>query len=248
MNLLALETSTSCLSVALWCDGASIERRETIPNGGSERLLPWVSDLLSEAGLSLGHLNGIAFGAGPGGFTGLRLACGITQGLAVGLDVPVVAVSTLEALAFNALRAYRQDEVGANAKADVASILACLDARMNEVYCAAYRVCVHGTELECLLTPWVAPPEQIMAHCAKTLADGQWWGCGDGFASYPSLLMNELPRRFPMIKPDAVAVAQLAVPRLLRGEGIGAEFATPLYVRDKVALTTAERLARGGVK
>ena len=240
MNLLALETSTPHLSVALWCDGACLERKETVPNGGSERLLPWVKELLSEAGLSLGHLDGIAFGAGPGGFTGLRLACGIAQGLSVGLDLPVVAVSTLEALAFNGWRAHPETD------ANVDPILACLDARMNEVYCAAYRM--REGEPECILAPWVAPPEQISAYLAETLVEGIWWGCGDGFATYPSLLMNELTQRFPAIKPDAVAVAHLAAPCLLRGEGCSAEYAVPLYVRDKVALTTAERLARGGAK
>lgn len=250
MYLLALETSSSHLSVALWCDGACLERNATVPNGGSERVLPWVQDVLSEAGISLGQLHGIAFGAGPGGFTGLRLACGIAQGLAVGLDLPVVPVSTLEALAYNAWRAHPQ--TGA------APILACLDARMNEVYCAVYRYhdhdhgSEHEAELECLCAPWVAPPEQVASDLEKILMGEGCWGCGDGFATYPSLLMPEPTQQFSMqfslIKPDAVAVAHLAAPRLRRGEGICAEHAIPLYVRDKVALTTAERLARGGVK
>src|SRR5664279_1025988 len=125
MRLLAFETATRRLSVALWQDGALIERAEEISNGGSERLLPWVHELLAEAGLALAQIDGIAFGAGPGGFTGLRLACGVAQGLAYGLDVPVVPVSTLEALAL------------ASGESDV---WACLDARMNEVYSGAYRV------------------------------------------------------------------------------------------------------------
>ena len=95
MKLLAFEASTRCLSVALWCDGALTEKSADVPNGGSERLLPWANELLADAGLDLKQLDGIAFGAGPGGFTGLRLACGVAQGLAFGLDIPVVPVGTL---------------------------------------------------------------------------------------------------------------------------------------------------------
>ena len=129
MNLLALETSTHRLSVALWRDGACLERAEQVANGGSERLLPWVNELLAEAGISLADLDGIAFGAGPGGFTGLRLACGVAQGLAFGLDLPVIGITTLEALA---VMAGERD-------AGIEQVFASLDARMNEVYCAAYR-------------------------------------------------------------------------------------------------------------
>lgn len=236
MNLLAIETSTRHLSVALCCDGHCFERGEELPNGGSDRLLPWVRELLLEAGRSLEQLDGIAFGAGPGGFTGLRLACGVAQGLAVGLDIPVLPVSTLEALAFN----------GRIACPDAVNILACLDARMNEVYCAAYGL---SEGLPVLVDgPLVMPPEALAARMAHILDDGAWWGFGDGFAAYPSLMAHELQQRWPAVIPHAVAVAHLAMPRLMRGEGCAAEHAVPLYVRDKVALTTAERLARGGLK
>ncbi|MBP9713938.1 MAG: tRNA (adenosine(37)-N6)-threonylcarbamoyltransferase complex dimerization subunit type 1 TsaB [Sterolibacterium sp.] len=240
MNLLALETSTQNLSVALWRDGACLERTALIPGGGSERLLPWVRELLDEAGLGLPALEGIAFGAGPGSFTGVRLACGVAQGLACGLDLPVVAVSTLEALAFNGRAACPQ----------AARVLACLDARMNEVYYAAYDL--HEGGLRLIHGPRVTPPESLALQMFETgmLAEGSWLGCGDGFATYPDLLADHLPvgMRQSAIIPNAVAVAHLAAPRLMRGEGCAAEHAVPLYVRDKVALTTAERLARGGVK
>ena len=100
MKLLAFETSTRWISVALWCDGACLERREELPNSGSEHLLPWAHALLAEAGVALTQLDGLAFGAGPGGFTGLRLACGVTQGLAWGLDKPVVPVSKKPSIAY----------------------------------------------------------------------------------------------------------------------------------------------------
>ncbi|MDO9602830.1 MAG: tRNA (adenosine(37)-N6)-threonylcarbamoyltransferase complex dimerization subunit type 1 TsaB, partial [Rhodocyclaceae bacterium] len=125
MKILAFEASTRRLSVALWCDGALREKSADVPNGGAERLLPWAVELIGAAGISLAQLDGIAFGAGPGGFTGLRLACGVAQGLACGLDCPVVPVGTLAALAF--------------ASGD-GKVIACLDARMNEVYVGAYEV------------------------------------------------------------------------------------------------------------
>ncbi len=236
MNLLALETSTHRLSVALWRDGACLERAEEIASGGSERLLPWVRELLDEAGMALADLDGIAFGSGPGGFTGLRLACGVAQGLACGLDLPVLGVSTLEALA---LAAQRHDR-------DIERVFACLDARMNEVYCAAYLI--RDGVPESILAPFVAAPGMVAEVVTPHLTGEAWVGCGDGLSAYSDLLAGRLARTIPALSPAAACVAQLAAPRLARGEGVDAALATPLYVRDKVALTTAERLARGGVK
>ena len=102
MLLLGLETATRRISVALWRDGAIVERVADVSSGGSEFLLPWASQLLAEGGFGFSQLDGIAFGAGPGGFTGVRLACGVAQGLAWGLDRPLVPVCTLEALALAA--------------------------------------------------------------------------------------------------------------------------------------------------
>lgn len=221
MLLLALETATHRLSVALWLDGLVLERSAELPNGSSEWLLPNVHALLAEAGSGLRSLDGIAFGAGPGSFTGLRLAAGCAQGLACGLDVPVIGVGTLEALALASgeLRAYT-----------------CLDARMNEVYVAAYE---KGVEV---IAPLVCPPEQVPVPAGEG-----WVGCGDGFAAYGGRLPKFACTR-PELRPTADAVARLAAPGFARGEGVAAGEAMPLYVRDKVALTTAERLARGGTK
>lgn len=233
MNLLALETSSHHLSVALWRDGVCLERGADVPNGGSERLLPWVNELLAEAQLGFSALDGIAFGAGPGGFTGLRLACGVTQGLAFGLDIPVVAVSTLEALAWGG-----QQQSGAS------QVFACLDARMNEVYYAAYSFSSTANELPLMhVPPQVTPPQLLEFTPAATES---WFGCGDGFATYPDLLATQLAQRIATLWPTAKAVAHLGALRLARNEGVDASLARPLYVRDKVALTTAERLARGG--
>jgi len=233
VKLLALETSTALLSVALSVDGQWWERREHHPNGGSDRILPWVRELLAEAGLSLAELDGIAFGAGPGGFTGIRLSCGIAQGLAYGADLPVLGVCSLEALAL---------ESGAE------RVYACLDARMNEVYAAAYEV-RDGTPVA-LLPPVVVPPAQ-----APLPEGGGWQGAGDGFSSYGEALAARLGDAVTPVQislaallPTARAVLRLALPRFARGEAVAAAQAQPLYVRDKVALTTAERLARGGVR
>jgi tRNA threonylcarbamoyladenosine biosynthesis protein TsaB len=229
MRLLALETATRRLSVALWQDGELIERAEDCANGGSERLLPWVHELLAEAGIALAQIDGIAFGAGPGGFTGLRLACGVAQGLAWGLELPVAPVSTLEALAL---------------AAGDGDSWACLDARMNEVYGAAYAVA--GDTVRELMPPVCLPPAVLPA---PTFAGGR--GVGDGFASYGDVLRARKPDLREVradAYPTAAAVARLAAPVFARGAGLAAAQAQPIYVRDKVALTTAERMARGGVK
>lgn len=223
MRILAFETATHRLSVALWDDGSVIERAAEFPSGGSEWLLPTAKALIAEAAISFRALDGIAFGAGPGSFTGLRLAAGCAQGLAFGLDLPAVGVGTLAALA---------------AAAGEERVYACLDARMNEVYVAAYE---RGVEI---LAPTVCPPAQAPR---LSVAQDDWLACGDGFANYRA----ELPpfaRLRADLRPTATAVAQLAAPRFARGEGVPAAEAAPFYVRDKVALTTAERLARGGTK
>ena len=235
MNLLAFEAATFYLSVALYRDGVITEKSADVPNGGSERLLPWANELLAAAGLTLKQLDGIAFGAGPGGFTGLRLACGVTQGLAFGLDLPVVPVGTLAALAL--------------ASGD-GKVLACLDARMNEVYVAAYQVA--GDRVDEVMAPKVGAGE------TAPLPDGDGWrGVGDGFATvHGDVLRRRMGERLiavdESVTPTANAIARLAAPVLAHGGGVDAAQAVPLYVRDKVALTTAERAAerraRGGSK
>lgn len=221
MILLALETATHRLSVALWRDGEVIERSVVQPASSSQWLLPAVHALMAEAGLTLRRLDGIGFGAGPGSFTGLRLAAGCAQGLAFGLDLPVLGVSTLEALAV----ASGEEKV-----------FACLDARMNEVYSAAY------ADGLAVLPPVVTAPADV------PVPEGDGWvACGDGFACYRDRL-PAFARVRDDVAPTAAAVALLAAPRFARGEGVAAAQAVPIYVRDKVALTTAERLARGGVR
>ena len=189
--------------------------------------------MLSEAGLSLAMLDGIAFGAGPGAFTGLRVACGIAQGLAVVHDLPVLPVSSLAAMAWAASNS--PDHQGE-------PIISVLDARMGEVYWGCYQC--RANELLALTAEGVYPPQLLPLP-----ERGVWVACGNGLSAYPLIgehLAPWLVRRQDEILPHATAVAALAAPALARGEGIDAALAVPVYVRDKVALTTAERLARGG--
>jgi tRNA threonylcarbamoyladenosine biosynthesis protein TsaB len=235
VKILAFEASTRRLSVALCCDGKRLVRSADVPNGGAERLLPWAGELIAEAGISLQQLDGIAFGAGPGGFTGLRLACGVAQGLAFGLDCPVVPVGTLAALAL--------------ASGD-GRVLACLDARMNEIYLAAYDVAAADSD--------TAQVTEIMApivgagETAILPAGAGWHGAGDGFNAWGAVLAARLGERLVSVDaavyPTAAAVARLAAPELANGQGLAAAAAMPFYIRDKVAFTTAERKARGGIR
>lgn len=226
MNIAAFETSTDWCSVALWRDGevAAIERRA--PNRHSELALPMLERLLAAAGLRPRGLDAVAFGAGPGSFTGLRIACGLAQGLAFAGGLPVIGVSTLEALA---------EESGAD------RVVACVDARMHEVYYSALSR-EGGAWRERVGPVCVAP-------AAAPLPEGTGWtGCGNGFAAYGAALGDALKACLQRIdldaKPGAAAVARLAAPRLAAGGGVDAALAAPLYVREKVAMTTAERQSR----
>jgi tRNA threonylcarbamoyladenosine biosynthesis protein TsaB len=234
VNLLAFETSTRRLSVALWHYGERRERDADLPHGGSDVILPWVHELLAEGELTLAQIDGIAYGAGPGGFTGLRLACGIAQGLAFGLDRPVVGVGSLEVLARAA-----HEATGAK------KVFTCFDARMNEVYSAAWL-------LRDAMPFQVLPPEVSAPGAVHVPNGSDWLACGDGFSAYGAALSETLGDAVGHVRadifPTAGALAALAARRFARNDGVDAAQAAPLYVRDKVALTTAERLAKGGVR
>ncbi len=182
-----------------------------------------IDALLAETGLSLAQLDGVAFGAGPGSFTGLRIACGVAQGLALGADVPVVPVGTLLALAHSS-KAPR--------------VLACLDARMGEIYHAAYEQRADG---------WyeTVAPNVCRASQAPEVEAGDWYGAGSGFATYGRELSERYGERLSGLDPDAHpharAIAELALPQLRAGHGLPAGQAVPLYVRDRVALKMHEQ-------
>ncbi len=217
MNILAFDTSTEYCSVALLYDGKLTFREELAGQNHSELILPMIDALLSASNLELSLLNGVAFGAGPGSFTGLRIACGVAQGLAYGAGLPVVPVGTLLALA---------------QAAGAPRVVTCLDARMGEIYHAAYQR--KGAAWSETVTPNVCK-----ADAAAALEGEDWVGCGNGFAVYGDALAaryyGQLARVQSQAFPHAREVAQLALPVLAAGQGIPAEQAVPLYVRDKVA-------------
>lgn len=227
MRILALDTSTEWCSVAV---GDGTEWRHLDEHAGqshSERVLPMVRSVLADAGWALRDLDGVAFGAGPGSFTGVRIACGVAQGLALGADLPVVAIPTLAALAQEVFRARGWRNV-----------YACLDARMREVYVAAYdRV---DDEWREMAAPSVMPPANVgRQHSA---GEPDWRGAGNGFAAYPGLASQlMLVAVAADAHPTAQSIGELALPKLAAGEGVVAAEAAPVYVRERVALTAVEQ-------
>lgn len=221
--LLALDTSTEYCSAALQVGGEIHETFELAGQSHSQRLLPMVMSLLDGAGLSIPALGGIAVAVGPGSFTGLRIATAVAQGLAFGADLPVAAIGTLDAMAW-----------GDGAEA----VLVCVDARMGEFYVGAYRRSPGG--VAAALAPVVAGPEAL-----PDLPDGSWDGIGNGFALAADRLMARWPGRIAVrnagARPRARDVLSLAMARYPDGFVDPPEALVPLYVRDKVALTMAER-------
>lgn len=231
MLILALETSTDFATCALWRDGEVAERVCPPGRPHSETLLPLVRDLLASAAVGVRDLDAIAFGCGPGAFTGLRVACGAAQGLAVVAGTPLLPVVSLEAM------------VAASHPATGQPVLALLDARMGEVYLGAYGQTQAGSP-QLLGDIRVQPPEVIeLAGLAG------WHACGNAITAYPALQEKLLAAGLTVeagVLPRATVLAALAAPRVAAGEGIDAALAAPLYIRDKVAKTVAERLAEGG--
>ncbi len=225
MRILSIDCSTDVLSVACG-DGRDFAfRDEHVGPAHAERALPRIREVLAERGWALSTLDAIAFGAGPGSFTGVRIACGVAQGLALGAGLGLVPVGTLEALAQEAWREHAVTEV-----------FACLDARMREVYVASYAR--EGGGWHALREPDVVKPDAVPAQPASS------FGAGDGFAVYPTLAARiGLVRHEATLGPTARAVGELAVERIARGELVAARDAHPVYVRHRVALTTVERAA-----
>ncbi|MDD5056244.1 MAG: tRNA (adenosine(37)-N6)-threonylcarbamoyltransferase complex dimerization subunit type 1 TsaB [Sideroxydans sp.] len=227
MKILALETSTEYCSVALWQDGAVSERSELVGQKHSEVLMAMLDALLKDAGLRIGDLDGIAFGKGPGSFTGVRIACGVTQGLALGANLNVVGVCTLQAVA----------ETCGKEK-----VIAALDARMGELYLAAYEK--HNGEWRAAIEPCLCKAEDA------PVPDGDGWcGAGNGFAVQGAALQARYDGHLRAdaaesgVFPRAAAIAVLGATAFVRGEAVDAALALPLYLRDKVALKTCEREA-----
>ena len=225
MNLLAFETATEACSVALWLDGALIERFGIAPRRHAELALPWAEALLAEAGIARSQLDAIAVGRGPGAFTGVRLAIAIGQGIALALDRPTLPVSTLAALAM-------QSPGGRT--------LAAIDARMGEIYLGAFQRA--DGDVEALSAEVVVRPDR-----AELPDAGAWCGVGTGFAAADGILVERLGLRLAAVHasalPHAADVARLAAQAWARGEAIPPERLEPAYLRNDVALTLVQQQA-----
>ncbi|HEX7992094.1 MAG TPA: tRNA (adenosine(37)-N6)-threonylcarbamoyltransferase complex dimerization subunit type 1 TsaB [Stenotrophomonas sp.] len=229
MKLLAFETATEACSVALYVDGQVLERFEVAPRRHAELSLPWAEQLLAEAGIARSELDAIALSRGPGAFTGVRLAIAIAQGIALALDRPLLPVSTLQALALRA-------------PTDAPRVLACIDARMGELYAARYLRDADG-ELQLQERELLVAPEAVQLPAD----DSVWAGVGTGFAAGEGVLSARLQSRLSSADaqalPSAADVLKIAVPAMLRGEAIAPELVQPAYLRDNVALTLVEQQA-----
>ncbi|MGJ4748529.1 tRNA (adenosine(37)-N6)-threonylcarbamoyltransferase complex dimerization subunit type 1 TsaB [Leptospira sp. SA-E8] len=239
MKLLAFDTSTDQLSIAVERDGGIWQHQGEGGALASATLIPRIEHLMAEAGLAYAQLDAIAFGCGPGAFTGLRTACSVAQGLAYGArgasggaGVPVLPVDSLLAVAEEARMRHAP-------QADALKVLALLDARMDEIYAAPYRYAAGRWEQQEEFG--LCKPEQLPAFDGHALA-------GNVFDSYGTRLPLDaaLPRWAAL--PTATAMLRLAPDLLAQGRAVSAAEALPRYVRDKVAQTTQERLAAKAAK
>lgn len=223
MKILALDTATEACSAALLLDGDITDRYVIAPRRHNELILPMIDELLSESGVRLKQLDYLAFGRGPGAFTGVRIAAGVVQGLALSQDIPVFPVSDLAALALRAGKKHGWDKV-----------LVLTDARMKEVYQGRYRV-PDGQNLVELVGPEsVGLPAEV-----EVPEEAGWYGAGDGFSAYAVELAGvrrKLAGADTDCLPRATEIALLAVALAGQQEPLRPEQALPVYLRDKVTL------------
>lgn len=223
-TLLALDTATEACSVALLHEGRVLSHYEVIPRLHAQRLLPMIKALLSEAGVALSAVDALAFGRGPGAFTGVRIAVGVIQGLAFALQRPVLPVSTLATIA---QRAHREQ--------GVEQVAVAIDARMDEVYWGCYRL--HEGEMQLAGIEAVLPPEQVSL---PRDGDGEWFGAGTGWG-YNARLAVQPSAMDAGLLPHAEDLLTLARYAWQRGEALDADQAQPIYLRDNVATPKVAR-------
>jgi tRNA threonylcarbamoyladenosine biosynthesis protein TsaB len=222
MNILALDSSTEACSVALMTGDQLLSRHEIAPRKHAELILPFMDQLLAEAGLALKQIDALAFGRGPGAFTGIRIATGVMQGIAFAVDLPVIPVSTLAAIA-----------QGAGREHGAARVIAAIDARMDEVYWGSFEADENGLMRavgeECVVSPDQAP----------TVEGSDWFGSGSGWSTYDTVLAehygSQIAETHGEYLPNAMDIAALAVREYRAGNVVQAEQALPVYLRDKVA-------------
>lgn len=229
MKILALDTATEACSAALYINGEIQERFELAPRVHTKLLLPMIDSLMAEAELKPQQLDAIAFGCGPGSFTGVRIATGVMQGIAYGADLPVIPVSTLAAISQACLQ-----------KTTHNTIFTAVDARMNEIYWAVYQRDAEGYA-ELLGTEKVQPASDIDALALTA------YGIGSGFLQYKEVLSEKLQQQLlghdADYLPHSAEIALLGAAGFKRKQTVSVEQAMPVYLRNKVAKTTAERAA-----
>ena len=223
-NILAIDTSTEACSVALCCDGQTRNIFQLAVRKHNQLILPMVQDLLSESGVQLQQLDAIAFANGPGSFTGLRIACGVVQGLAFGSNLPVIAISTLRVMAQGAWRYYRCDNV-----------VSVIDARMDEVYWGAYRLDPESQTMSSVVEDRVCKPQQVFMNGS---ADLDWTGVGTGW-KYEEILRDRLDgigieTVESLFYPDARDIVDLAKIEFEQGRVVAGDQVRPVYLRNKV--------------
>ncbi len=218
MKLLALDTSTAACSAAVWVDGVSVERYQIAPRGHAELLLPMATAVLAEAGLSVGQLDALAVGRGPGAFTGVRIAIAVAQGIAFAADLPVAPVSTLAAVALELVRLHH-----------VTHVAVAVDARLDEVYWGTYRAAPDGGVL-------LWGEERVCRPAAAALPGrADWCGAGDGWARHAGTLCRlGVSAWWSDLYPRARAIAALGALAYGRGDWVSAEQVLPVYLRDQV--------------
>ena len=227
MKLLAIDASTEACSVALQSGGHILERHRIAPRGHAQYLLAMVDELLTEAGHHLAQLDAIAFDRGPGSFTGVRISTSVTQGLAFGADLPVIPVSSLAIIAQGVWRQYQANQV-----------LAAIDARMSEVYWAAYHC--HDGIMQLQGEEHVSSAEQVDVGTA-----GPWFGAGSGWQAYAETLNEHLGNRLMDQDgewlPHARDLITLAIPLAQNRQWLAPEQALPTYLRNEVAKRSSEQ-------
>ncbi|SFU08338.1 tRNA threonylcarbamoyladenosine biosynthesis protein TsaB [Kosakonia arachidis] len=223
MRILAIDTATEACSVALWNDGTTFAHFELCPREHTQRILPLVRDVLVDADLTLTQLDALAYGRGPGSFTGVRIGIGIAQGLALGAELPMIGISTLATMAQGAWR-----------KTGATRVLAAIDARMGEVYWAEYQRdeqgVWHGEETEAVLKP-----EAVSARLQQL--EGQWATVGTGWPAWPEM-GNGNALTFmdgEILLPTAEDMLPLAQQLFTAQKTVAVEHAEPVYLRNEVA-------------
>ena len=222
-KILALDTATENCSVALQVDDKVYVRSEVAPRDHTKKILPMVDEVLKEAGLTLADLAALAFGRGPGSFTGVRIGIGIAQGLAFGADLPMIGVSTLEAMAQGSYR-----------KQGTEHVACAIDARMSEIYWGRFARQEDGTWTS-VDAEWVLPPAVLAEHCPSD--EREWCTAGTGWEAYQEELAQlKLTRKQgEILFPDAEDIVYLAQFEFAKGNTVDAEEASPTYLRDTVA-------------